>query len=241
MNSPRWRPVHATSHRHALGMLFLRILPLGLFSVLALALLVARVVFTQNSVFLVFAWNLFLAWVPLALALGLERASRLGSASLLGVAWLAFFPNAPYLVTDLVHLRHRAPVPLWYDVAFFATLALAGLFVGLASLEIVHRVLRRHVSARAAWALVLLISALSGYAIYLGRFLRWNSWDLFTRPLGVLASVASDVTHARPWGVSVVFGAIVFASYVAYWGRQHGPRGIVAASSETPPETYAPS
>ena len=138
-------------------MLFLRILPLGLFSVLALALLVARVVFTQNSVFLVFAWNLFLAWVPLALALGLERASRLGSASLLGVAWLAFFPNAPYLVTDLVHLRHRAPVPLWYDVAFFATLALAGLFVGLASLEIVHRVLRRHVGARAAWGLVLLI------------------------------------------------------------------------------------
>ena len=59
--------------------------------------------------------------------------------------------------------------------------------------------------------------------------------------LGVLGSVASDVTHARPWGVSVVFGAIIFASYVAYWGRQHGPRGIVATSSETPPETYAPS
>lgn len=204
-------------------MLIRRIFPLSLFTALALGLLVARVAYTENAVFLVFAWNLFLAWVPLGLALGLERASRVSVAVGLSLAWLAFFPNAPYLVTDLVHLRHRAPVPLWYDVAFFATLALAGLFVGLASLEIVHRVMRRHVPARVAWALLGVISALSGYAIYLGRFLRWNSWDLVTRPLGVLGSVASDVTHARPWGVSVVFGAIIFASYVAYWGRAHSP------------------
>lgn len=222
-------------------MLFLRVLPLALFSALAVGLLVARVAFTESLVFLVFAWNLFLAWVPLALALGLERATRVSSGAAFGVAWLAFFPNAPYLVTDLVHLRHRAPVPLWYDVAFFATLALAGLFVGLASLEIVHRVLRRHLGARAAWALVLLISGLSGYAIYLGRFLRWNSWDLFTRPLGVLGSVVADVTHARPWGVSVVFGAIIFASYVAYWGRQREPQGDGAPGPGSPAETYAPS
>ena len=204
-------------------MLIRRILPLSLFSALAVALLLARVVYTENAVFLVFGWNLFLAWVPLGLALSLERAARPAVVVALSLAWLAFFPNAPYLVTDLVHLRHRAPVPLWYDVAFFATLALAGLFVGLASLEIVHRVLRRHVQPRAAWALLVLISGLSGYAIYLGRFLRWNSWDLVTRPLGVLGSVAGDVTHARPWGVSVVFGAIIFASYVAYWGRAHSP------------------
>ncbi|MCA9579897.1 MAG: DUF1361 domain-containing protein, partial [Myxococcales bacterium] len=82
------------------------------------------------------------------------------------------------------------------------------------------RVLRRHTSSRVSWGVLLIISALSGYAIYLGRFLRWNSWDLLTRPLGVLGSLASDVTQVRPWGVSAVFGAMVFVSYVAYWSRQ---------------------
>ncbi len=213
-------------------MLIKRVFPLSLFSGLSVALLAARVLYSQNPVFLVFAWNLFLAWVPLGLALGLERAVRRPAVVGLAVAWLAFFPNAPYLVTDLVHLKHRAPVPLWFDVAFFATLALAGLFVGLASLEIVHRVLRRHVQEKVAWGLLALISALSGYAIYLGRFLRWNSWDLFTRPLGVLGSVVSDVSHARPWGVSAVFGAIIFASYVAYWGRAHAvPQGPEACAA----------
>lgn len=204
-------------------MLIRRVFPLSLFSALAVALLLARIAYTGSSVFLVFGWNLFLAWVPLGLALCLERVTRRPVMLALFAAWLAFFPNAPYLVTDLVHLHHRAPVPLWYDVAFFATLALAGLFVGLASLEVVHRVLRLHTSPRVAWGVVVIISALSGYAIYLGRFLRWNSWDLVTRPLGVLGSLASDVTQVRPWGVSAVFGAMVFASYVAYWGRQTFP------------------
>ena len=129
-------------------------------------------------------------------------------------------------------LRRPASTCATGRCAFFATLALAGLFVGLASLEIVHRVLRRHVQEKVAWGLLALISALSGYAIYLGRFLRWNSWDLFTRPLGVLGSVVSDVSHARPWGVSAVFGAIIFASYVAYWGRAHAvPQGPEACAA----------
>jgi uncharacterized membrane protein len=160
-----------------------------------------------------------LAWVPLGLALALERAQRTPVALLLGAAWLAFFPNAPYLVTDFVHLRARPPVPVWFDLAFFATLSLAGLFVGLASLEIVHRALKQRLGVSWAWGALGLISALSGYAIYLGRFLRWNSWDLVTRPGGVLASVAGDVVRGRPWGVSAVFGAMIFASYVAYSDR----------------------
>lgn len=212
--------MQATTTRDALGMLIRRLFPLALCSGLAVALLFARMAFTGSTLFFVLGWNLFLAWVPLGLALCLERASRPGVRLGLFAAWLAFFPNAPYLVTDFIHLHHRAPVPLWYDVAFFATLALAGLFVGLASLEVVHRVLRRHTSSRVSWGVLLIISALSGYAIYLGRFLRWNSWDLLTRPLGVLGSLASDVTQVRPWGVSAVFGAMVFVSYVAYWSRQ---------------------
>lgn len=213
-------------------MLLHRVLPLALFSALAVALLGARAAYTGELAFLVFGWNLFLAWVPLGLALWLERVQRPLPAALLGLAWLAFFPNAPYLLTDFVHLRHRPPVPLWYDIAFFASLAMAGLFVGLASLEIVHRQLRARLRASSAWSALVIISALSGYAIYLGRFLRWNSWDLVTRPRGVLASVAEDVVQLRPWGVSVVFGAMIFASYVAYWGRGgHAPPELAADPS----------
>ncbi len=221
---------------------FRRVLPHLLFSALGIGLIAARALYLGRPYFLFLVWNLFLAWVPLFFALGVERlsqperdtpeAGRWGARSgnarargawACGLAWLAFFPNAPYLVTDFVHLRARAPVPLWYDVAMLAVMAAAGLFLGLASLAVIHRQLSLGYGRAWAWLTVGLVCSLSGYAIYLGRFLRWNSWDLVASPSLLAQDLYGELPHVRTWAVSVVYGAFIFASYVAYWDA--GRRG----------------
>lgn len=159
-------------------------------------------------------WNLFLAWVPWLAARAIERASARSSAAVLGAVWLLFLPNAPYLVTDLVHLRPRPPIPTSYDVLLFASFALAGCALAWGAIEIVHGRLRRAVGrARAAgWVAVVLL--LTGFGVYLGRFERWNSWDLVARPGAVLADAAGALANPRALAFSLVVAAFVGAGYL---------------------------
>jgi len=166
-------------------------------------------------------WNLFLAWIPYLAALKVERLQRLGSGrfSLLAwlCAWLAFLPNAPYIITDFVHFRHLPPVPLWYDLALLFAAACTGLTLGLLSLYEVHLVLNRWVSKTFATALILGAIGLSGFGVWLGRFQRWNSWDILTRPSTLLRDIAETFTtrheliHAA--GISVLLSGILLVGY----------------------------
>jgi uncharacterized membrane protein len=160
------------------------------------------------------AWNLFLAWVPWVAARAVERARSVAASAAAGGVWLLFLPNAPYLVTDLIHLRPRPPVPASFDVLLFATFALAGCALGWGSLEAVHGRLARALGrARAALAIggVLL---LTGFGVYLGRFGRWNSWDLVARPRGVLADAVGALSDPRALAFSALFAAFVGAGYL---------------------------
>lgn len=159
-------------------------------------------------------WNLFLAWVPWVAARAAVRARARAAALAAGAVWLLFLPNAPYLVTDLVHLRPRPPVPASYDVLLFATFALAGCALGWGSLEAIHARLARALGrARAALA-VLAVLLLTGFGVYLGRFERWNSWDLVARPRGVLADAVGALDDPRALAFSVLFAAFVGAGYL---------------------------
>jgi hypothetical protein len=104
--------------------------PLALSSALACAILAARILRVESATFIFLVWNLFLAWVPYMWSLwaaSIERRHPRAWWRLLlpGALWLLFFPNAPYIVTDFVHLRERPPVPLWYDLGLLAAFALA--------------------------------------------------------------------------------------------------------------------
>ncbi|HEX9050885.1 MAG TPA: DUF1361 domain-containing protein [Anaeromyxobacter sp.] len=160
------------------------------------------------------AWNLALAWVPwVAARLAARARSRLGSAAAAAV-WLLFLPNAPYLVTDLVHLRPDPPVPASFDVLLFASFALAGCALAWGSLDAVHARLAPAVGrARAALAIAAVL-LLTGFGVYLGRFERWNSWDLLARPRGVLADAAGALGNPRALGFSAAFAAFVGAGYL---------------------------
>jgi uncharacterized membrane protein len=146
-------------------------------------------------------WNLFLAWLPLLGALAAynlhDLPTRLRWLPVLGFAtlWLLFLPNAPYLVTDIIHLKPYAPVPLWYDLITLVAFAWTGSFLGLVSLFLMQELVRRTIGRTASWLFVAGVLLLNGFGIYFGRFLRWNSWDVVYRPKGLLWELAEGLLH----------------------------------------------
>lgn len=146
--------------------------------------------------FLFLAWNLFLAWVPLMISRWLVRQKRvlwIVATSLF--CWLLFFPNAPYLLTDFVHLRNGAGVPFWYDFILLANFGITGLAVGIYSLEQIRKYLAQYWNRTLAGFMLASTLLLSGLGIYLGRVLRWNSWDVFTNPLGLVKDTFHLLLH----------------------------------------------
>jgi uncharacterized membrane protein len=127
------------------------------------------------------AWNLFLAWIPLLLAIVMVRACRSSlsiSAAPLLALWLLFFPNAPYVVTDFVHLRDIGGMPRWFDMLLLSSFAATALGLGFASLYLVQNLIRATFGAAWSWASALTVIGLSGVGIYLGRVYQLNSWDV---------------------------------------------------------------
>jgi uncharacterized membrane protein len=196
---------------------------LVLSSSLAVLLLAARVIWTRQPEYSFLLWNLFLAWIPYALAIGLRVVHRRGASLLslapLFVVWLGFLPNAPYLVTDFIHLRYRASAPLWFDAVMLASFAWAGVGLGAASLRTCVQVVRVRGGALAATAFVPLVALATGFGIYLGRFVRLNTWDVATRPGTVLAQILSPLVHpfghARAWTVTLTFALFFVVVYIA--------------------------
>ena len=156
-------------------------------------------------------WNLFLAWIPLVLAYALSWAARfeVGWFALpaLGVAWLVFLPNAPYLVTDIVHLRGGASVQ---NAATLFVLAFTGLLIGIKAVHIVQRLVALHVGERAGRRTVQIVAVLVAFGVYLGRVQRWNSWTLIEQPRVFLH--AAQAVPSQPGRVVVAsLSTLVFA------------------------------
>ena len=144
-------------------------------------------------------WNLVLGWIPLWLSLSIYDAYR-GGARIIRLApvillWLLFLPNAPYLMTDLIHLREHLDAPRWFDALLLMLSGATGLLICFASMYLVHAVLRHRLGAVVAWKLIAAILVLVGAGLYLGRFLRWNSWDMLTQPVRRAEQVLPHLTN----------------------------------------------
>ncbi len=172
--------------------------------------------------FLFLVWNLFLAWIPYWISLSIEKVSRLtGSRLIIGgilISWLLFFPNAPYIVTDLLHLKSRSPIPKWYDLMVLVSFAWTGLMLGFLSLYEIQLFLRKRISAVLSWSLTISAIILCAFGIYLGRFLRWNSWDAITNPTSLLqditTSLSSPMAYSNTFNITIVFSGFLFLAYL---------------------------
>jgi len=198
---------------------------LAALSALVVGLVAFRVAYTRTADNAGLVWNLFLAWVPLGLALLLydRHVRRAGYATLagLGLLWLLFFPNAPYIVTDFKHLAGSTGEKFWFDGVLIATAATTGLLLGFVSLYLLQAIVRRGVGARYAWLFVFAVLGLGSFGVYLGRVLRWNSWDVFVRPGSLLGKVAGALVdplgHPRPIAITILFTSFLLASYAIFY------------------------
>jgi uncharacterized membrane protein len=212
---------------------------LALSSMLAVGMIIARVLRAQDGAYIFLIWNLFLAWAPYGWSLWAAAIQRRYPREwwrllLPGALWLLFFPNAPYIITDFVHLYTRPPVPLWYDIGLLAAFAWSGCFLAVVSLQIMQRLVRQYCGALISWLFVGASIGLSGLGVYLGRFERWNSWDLLLSPHDVLVAAARPIlfplSHIRPLGVSALFATILFICYVMFAAvAASGQPGALAA------------
>ena len=186
-------------------------------------LLVVRFWYSGSTVRGYLLWNLFLAIVPVVSAAGLRLVARRPGITVVKVAvfcvWLAFLPNAPYLVTDLKHLTFYPPIPLWFDVALFASFAATGVLLAYASVADIEVVAGSRFGRTVGSAVAVGSLLLCGVGVYVGRFLRWNSWDILTAPGSIAWQVVHHVvhpmSHTLTWEVSAIYGIGLAIGYVA--------------------------
>ncbi|MFN4363548.1 DUF1361 domain-containing protein [Chryseobacterium hispalense] len=179
-----------------------------------------RYYISETKVFLFLNWNLFLAWIPFFISSFLvifKIRSKLSLVVAITV-WILFFPNSPYILTDLFHLRSRNAVPIWYDLVVILSYAWTGLFCGFISLLDIEKLLSDYFKKPTINIITVLFLFLTSFGVYLGRFLRWNSWDVLSNPFGlfndVLVRIVYPMDYTKTWGVTVLMGVMLNFMYL---------------------------
>jgi uncharacterized membrane protein len=206
-------------------------LALGGASLLGVLLLEIRSELWGGPSYRFLIWNLFLAWLPLLAAGAAARlANRRGggwAVIALLAGWLLFFPNAPYLLTDLIHLVmngdyrwvDQTSLRLWVEIVLFAIFAWVGLLLGYLSMRLVHGLVARAASSGVGWLFVVTVSFLGGFGVYLGRVQRLNSWDAMIRPRGTLDAIRQGLDGSGP-AFTLLFGAVILTVYLCLYGLE---------------------
>jgi uncharacterized membrane protein len=188
-------------------------------SLLSIGLFRVRTILSGSEDYTFLVWNFFLAWIPLGMAYAAssfakKRRYLFITMPLAVIPWLLFFPNSPYILTDLQHLSHLRPnIPVWFDMLLINWFAWTGILLGVFSLFLMQDIVRRAFGRIAGWMFVISVGLLSGLGIYIGRFLRWNSWDLIFHPFERLSDFMYLATH--PSLQSIVFIS-VFSSFFIF-------------------------
>jgi uncharacterized membrane protein len=187
-----------------------------------IALLIAvRIYYTGSVLYLFLVWNIFLAWIPFIISSLFDKFADKArwKQGLIFCCWLAFFPNGLYIITDLIHLQIESPVPKWFDAVLLFSASVAGLMMAFISLYRVEAFLNRIVYKKLQPVLIFLILFLGSFGVYLGRFLRWNSWDIISNPFQLLQSIGSRIIspfdHLQTWTVTVTLTVFFYLLYIS--------------------------
>lgn len=200
----------------------------GLACLTSVVLLVGRFLFTDTLRYVFLLWNLVLALVPVFLAWWLYERLKTGSwykwqQILLTFLFIGFLPNTFYLITDFVHIHSTDEAGLYFDVVMLSSFVFNGMILGFVSIYLVHKQLLRRVSEKNAMALIGVVFLLTGFAAYLGRFTRFNTWDIILRPAGLLFDVSdrfvNPTQHTETYLATITLFLVLFSTYsVMYYG-----------------------
>jgi uncharacterized membrane protein len=173
-----------------------------------LSLILYRAIHFEEYSYIFLAGNMFLAWIPLFISLFLSPSQKWWAQCLVFFGWLIFFPNSFYLITDLTHLMERPPVPYWFDIILVFSAVLNGILMGYVSFIRIEQYLLQKFNKSRTTAILIACLFLCSFGIYIGRFLRWNSWDVLTNPLPLASEIGYRIIHPfeniRTWGVTLV-------------------------------------
>jgi len=170
--------------------------------VLAVVPIVLRTLVWETTSFFYLLWNILLAFIPLALstiALLQPRKGVFNKIIFIAclVLWLLFIPNAPYLVTDIIHLGEIKAVPILFDSFLLFATALLGVITFCLSLEQIEKIILEKFSKRKTFFAMTLIILLISFGMYLGRFARFNSWDIFTDHQSLIGHIFGVFTQTE--------------------------------------------
>ena len=203
------------------GQLNVLLISLTLFSI---TLVVFRAMNTGERTYNFMLWNLFLAAVPLLLSRFVIAPLARRGAGLVFYGfvflWLMFLPNAPYIITDFIHLVEGEGMPLWYDLLLLAFFAWEGFLLGFISVAEMERLATRMYSALAGKWFALMSLVLSSLGVYMGRFMRYNSWDIFISPGEIITGVGSRLLNPRAYpglyGMIIILSVLLITLYGFY-------------------------
>lgn len=186
---------------------------LSLSILFTMVLLFTRYYYVREWTYGFYVWNTFLAVLPLLFSRALVKMGKRNFKALVLLGcWLAFFPNAPYIITDLFHYKAEPPVPQWFDLLLVTTAAWNGLLLGIISLMHIEQYLSAHFKAGWVKLMVLVSFVLCGYGVYIGRFLRFNSWNVITQPEKLIYTIAHHLfkpqEHISTWSFTILFGGM---------------------------------
>lgn len=197
---------------------------------LVLALTLARILIFDSMYFVYLLWNVFLAALPFAVSSFLVWRSREGKISkvffiLGGIVWMLLLPNAPYIVTDLIHIGRGHGAPVLFDTFLLFSAAWLGLVLFFRSLDQIKKILYQTYSKNSVRIIVLAVMLLTSVGIYIGRYLRFNSWDVLT-DVSVVGNTWQTITHPAHFLEACLFivpcFVFVYMSYEAWGAMKRG-------------------
>lgn len=176
---------------------------------------ITRYIITDTKLFLFLNWNLFLAFIPwfISSVISIRGFNKKIILIILIFFWLLFFPNSPYILTDLFHLRLRGSAPIWFDLIVILSFAWTGLVYGFISLMDIQFFLKKYISNILINMITVILLFMASFGIYLGRYLRWNSWDIISNPFGLFNDIfdrfLNPFDHPRTWGMTILMGILL--------------------------------
>lgn len=193
--------------------------------ILAVVLNIVRMFLFHTTSSLYMFWNIFLAFVPFFISsilyLHTTKENIIKPFFIIGfVLWLLFLPNAPYVMTDFIHLGRVKTIPVMYDIFFFFSSAYVSLLMGLYSLRHMEKIILLKFSRRVVNIVIPIIILFASFGMYLGRFLRFNSWDLFTSHTSLLSTIWDIFTksnnYINVYSYTVLFFFFIYIAYVSF-------------------------